>query len=88
MKVVLYKVVPFINPHILSQIPAFYDFPSQSYNYIQLVPNYPIISISAKSKGLTEKLSSAKLFLSSKYTFWVQSQLSMTFIAKVTLLPN
>ena len=64
MKVVLYKVVPFINPHILGQIPAFYDFPSQSYKYTQLVPNYPIISISAKSKGLTKKLSPAKLFLS------------------------
>ena len=73
MKVVLYKVVPFINPHILGQIPAFYDFPNQSYNCTQLVPNYPIISICAKSKGLTEKLYSGKLFLSSKYIFWALS---------------
>ena len=63
MKVVLYKVVPFINLHILGPIPAFYDLPGQSYKYAQLVPNYPIISISTKSKGLTEKLSLAKLFL-------------------------
>ena len=31
---------------------------------------------------------SINLFLSSKYTFWVQSQLSTAFLAKVKILPN
>ena len=40
-KIVLYKVLHFIEIHILGPIPAFYDIPSQIYKNTQLVPNQP-----------------------------------------------
>ena len=79
MKIVLHKVIPFINTHILGSIPAF----SQIY---AIITNLPIISISVKSKGLTEKSSSEKLFLSSKYILWALSWLSTTFRTEVSIL--
>ena len=64
MNTFLYKVVPLIKTRILGPIPAFYDLPSQSYNFTQLTLNYPIIS---KTKGLTKKVPPTKLLSLSKY---------------------
>ena len=50
-----------IKIRILGLIPAFYDIPSQSYTFAQLMLNYPIISIISKTKGLMKKVPPTKV---------------------------
>ena len=55
---------------------------------LQLLPNYPIISIISKTKGLMENLFPTELLSSSKHSFLALSQPATTFLAKVGNLAN
>ena len=88
MKIFLHKIISSINHKFWVQFQLSTTFLAKVINLSNYnkPPNYPIISISVKSKGLTEKSSSEKLFLSSKYIMRALSWLSTTFRTEVSIL--